>query len=111
MSFQLQTDQQVLESLGIAFESLRLQKGLQDADIMSKGGVTKDALNKFKKGENITSINLIRILRGIGVIDELEKVLQTAEDKPLFSQVRTTKIPKRILKKAKKQPITWGDEH
>lgn len=111
MTLQLQTDKQVLETIGAAFEALRIQKGLQDADIISRGGVTKDALNKFKKGENITSLNLVKILRGIGVIDSFEQVLKPKEDKPLLGSVAASqKSPKRIVKKEKKQAIAWGDK-
>lgn len=109
MALHLQTDKQILERLGALFEEMRLQKGLQDSDVITNGGVTKDALNKFKKGENITSLNLIRIMRGIGVLDALEAVLRPIEDKPLFSPVSPDRSRKRIVKRAKKQMV-WGDE-
>lgn len=109
MSYQLQTDHQVLESLGEAVEAIRLQKGLQDADIISAGGVTKDALNKFKKGENITTLNLIKILRGVGLLESLAGIMQVKDDIPLFSPAPKN-TSKRIVKRHKKPAVPWGDE-
>jgi hypothetical protein len=109
MNYQLQTDQQILESIGIALEAIRIQKGLQDADIISVGGVTKDALNKFKKGQNITTLNLIKIFRGAGLLDALAGVMQVKDETPLFAPAPKAK-PKRIVKKKKKPALTWGDE-
>jgi hypothetical protein len=109
MSTQFLTDTQVLAELGKSFEALRIERGLQDADIMSAGGVTKDALNKFKKGENITTVNLVKILRAADLLDGFVQLMRPSSTELSLFAPKVNKKPKRIVKKATK-PIIWGED-
>lgn len=110
MNNTLLSDRQLLSKMGDALEQLRLHRGLQDADIIERGGVTKDALAKFKRGDNITTLNLIKILRGAGLLDKFISTFDVVEERSLLDSKKASKQPKRIHKKLKPAPFQWEDE-
>ncbi|MCM2282863.1 MAG: hypothetical protein NDI61_13570 [Bdellovibrionaceae bacterium] len=109
----LLSDEQLLAELGRRLERIRVARRIQDQEIFGKGGVKKDALAHFKKGKNISLINFIRILRGVGLLSELEHLLpQPTLFSPLsLALAKEEKLPSRIRKKQKKvRNFKWGDE-
>ncbi|MDN4502829.1 hypothetical protein QX776_10460 [Alteromonadaceae bacterium BrNp21-10] len=111
MNFELLTDEQILHAMGEQFESLRLQKQIPDKDIQDKGGIGKDAIDKLRNQRgNITLISLIRILRGLGELERLEKLLSSNTEYSPSKQQKPLK--KRIFKKSAKASteFKWGDE-
>lgn len=107
------SDQQVVEELGERFEAYRLASGLADRDIFARGGVKKDALASFKKGQNISLLNFIRILRGVGRLDALAQLFPDVETfSPVASVLREPAHKRsRIRKKSKSTKLfKWGDE-
>ena len=111
MDFRLLTDEDILKEIGKNYEQLRLRKKLSDEDVKSKGGTTKDAIRRFKKGENINLLNFIKILRGLGELENLQKLIEVKEE---FSVINSKKkpLPKRVFKpkETKNNDFTWGDE-
>ncbi len=112
MDFNLYTDKDVIKELGSKYEKIRLQNGLSDEDVSKKGGATIAAIQRLKSGENINLVNLIKILRGVGEINRLEKLLSIEED---FS-IRETKkkaTPKRVFKTKKSDDsadFVWDED-
>lgn len=108
----LMPDKGIILTLAKAYESIRLEKGLTEQEVSQRGGVSKDAIQRFKKGENIGLKNFIGILKGIDRLEKLLLVLPEEVHNPLVS---VKPIPKRqrIRKKkkeAKKKKFVWGDE-
>jgi hypothetical protein len=107
MSLELMSDEQVLEALGEKFEAFRLSKGLRDQDVRETGGVSKDALHKFKnQGGNITLINFVKILRGSGELSALERLFNVP---PSLPKKDSKKPVARIRKKKVNKPIRWKE--
>ena len=108
MNFQLMTNEQILEALGNQFEELRIQKRVQNKEIINKGGASKDAINNFRHHNgDIKLSSLINILRGLDELDRLQKLLKTTTE--YSPTLQGKKIPKRIYKK-KNKDFKWGDE-
>lgn len=111
MSIDLQTDEQILKALGEQFEALRLHKHIQDAEIVAKGGVGKDAVDKLRNNRGtITLTSLIKILRGLGELNRLEKLFEIdAEYSPTQTGQKAIKRVSRKVSESTKN-FTWGDE-
>ena len=90
MNFNLLTDEDILKELGKNYEELRLRKKLSDEDVMKKGGTNKDAIQRFKNGSNINLSNFVKILRGLGELDNLEKLIHVEDE---FSVIKSKKKP------------------
>ena len=112
-NLELLSDEQILAEIGRRFESRRLASRMPDKEIFRKGGVKKDALANFKKGRNISFLNFIKILRGAGMLSEMDRLFPAADD---FSPMELVSgpgpgSPKRIRSTDKKsRNFRWGDE-
>ena len=81
-------------------KKIKSLKQLSDNDIASKGGTTRDAVNRLKNGSGGLNLkSFIRVLRGAGLLGEFERVFETKDD---YS-------PKSDFKKTQKT-ITWGED-
>lgn len=112
MDFNLHTDKDVIRELGDRYEKIRLKKGLSDEDVSKKGGATIAAIQRLKSGENINLVNFIKILRGLGEINRLDKLLVIEDDFSIREKVKKS-TPKRVFKSKKSNDnndFVWGDD-
>lgn len=112
-NLELLSNEQALRELGACFDRYRLAKRIPDKEIFEKGGATKQALAKFKKGRNISLLNFIKILRGADLLPALGKLIEASDPfSPLsFIEAQKIKTPTRIRKRrSKSKEFKWGDE-
>ena len=114
MKLDLMSDEQVLAELGRQFEALRQYKQLQDAEIQSQGGVSRDAISKLRNNRgSITVASLVKIMRGLGELERLEALFKVpVEYRPSKdTEVQDNKPVKgKRIHKTKARKIQWGDE-
>lgn len=110
MSFEMMTDREVVAKLGKCFDKVRRHKHIQDKTVLEFSGTSSAVLAKFRGGKgNITLESFVKLMRGIGELEQLENLLQVSEQ---FSPTRKPKaLPKRIHKPNKPAgTFKWGDE-
>ena len=109
-SFTTLSDQQILSELGRKFDKKRIQKNLMDKDVLKQGGVSSDALNKFRQASGgITLLNFVRLLRGINELGALEKLIKI-EPSLLFSDENNINR-KRVRNNATPtESFMWGED-
>lgn len=117
MKFELMSDEQVLAELGRLFEGLRQYKQLQDTEIQSQGGVSRDAISKLRNNRgSITLTSLVKIMRGLGELGRLEALFKVPDEyrpsKDIEGSDKNTVKGKRIhkIKAPRGTKIQWGDE-
>jgi transcriptional regulator with XRE-family HTH domain len=114
MTFEHQTDEEILQELATRLDFLRRKKAYTDQETAERGGVSVRTLVAFRRSKkDITLSSFIKLLRGIGELERLEALLPPAE--PVFSPARQRFVepPKRIRRKkpgAATADFTWGDE-
>ncbi|PHS12298.1 MAG: hypothetical protein COA86_18530 [Kangiella sp.] len=104
------SDQQILSELGQRFDKKRIQKGIMDKSLIKQGGVSSDALNKFRQASGgITLLNFVRLLRGINELDALEKLI-SVDSGLLFSENETP--PRKRIRHSliRKKSVNWGED-
>ncbi len=108
----LLADEQILVELGRRFEQLRQERELADRDLFERGGVKKDALAAFKKGRNVSLLNVVKIMRGAGLLDELERLFPVRDFSPLAELTGRSRQPrKRVVgPRSPAAPFVWQDE-
>ncbi len=109
----LKTDQDIILAMAKVYEAIRLEKALSEQEVCSRGGVSKDAIHRFKKGKNIGLKNFIGILRGIDQLERLSLLFPAVED--TFSPLPTkSRAPKKRIRKNKKpetaEGFVWGED-
>jgi len=104
------TDEEILLDLAHRFDTVRKKKEIKDTDLVSRGGANGIAMSKFRSGDNITLKTFIRLVRGLGELDRLERLFSSIEDWSPTGAVDTA--PKRRVRDKRNagKPFSWGDE-
>ena len=113
LKYSLMTDEEMIKAIARAYEQTRLALNLTEEEVCQKGGVSKDAIHRFKNGKNINLKNFLAILRAVDSLDALDALfLSTQSFSPLPEKNKAPK--KRIYKKRKSAledvPFVWGED-
>jgi len=107
----LMTDDEIIRSMAKAYEEYRLESLLSEQDVCHIGGVTKDAIHRFKNGKNINLKNFIGILRGVGRVDALSLLFPHEESfSPLPQKQKAPKKRVHHKSKKKRETFVWGED-
>jgi len=68
----LLTDDAVLTELGYRIGRMRIDRDITQADLAREAGVSRDTVVKVEAGQSVQSRNLIRVLRALKLIENLE---------------------------------------
>jgi len=93
-----------LRSLGEEVVTWRKLRGLTQTQLADRSGVSRNTLNRLERGDGgISTENLLRILRGLGILDNLAQALDPYEsdigrlrsDQQLPERVRPRSLSER----------------
>jgi transcriptional regulator with XRE-family HTH domain len=109
-------DDLVLRELGERLARTRLEKNLSQAGLAKEAGVSKRTVERVEAGEAVKSNSLIRVLRGLGQLEVLDRLVP----EPLPSPVERLRLQGRRRQRAgaprtasastPTEPWRWGDE-
>lgn len=88
------SDAAALTRLGAAAERVRLTANLSQQDLAERAGVSKRTLERFEAGTSTTTVNLVRILRALGLLDHLDLIFPPQAPSPL-EQLRAERRQRR----------------
>jgi transcriptional regulator with XRE-family HTH domain len=108
------TDQAVLAELGDRFSRLRLQRNLTQAQLAREAGVSKRTVIRLESGESSQVTNLIRVVRVLGLLGNLDAFVPPPLSSPL-AQLRSQMKERRraspgVTKSGPPPQWTWGDD-
>ena len=108
------TDEAVLAELGDRFSRLRLQRNLTQAQLAREAGVSKRTLIRLESGESIQVTNLIRVVRALGLLGNLDAFVPPPLSSPI-AQLRSRKKERRraspgVTKSGPPPQWIWGDD-
>jgi putative transcriptional regulator len=108
------TDAAVLAELGDRLSRLRLQRNLTQAQLAREAGVSKRTLIRLESGESSQVTNLIRVVRSLGLLGNLDAFVPPPLPSPLEQLRSRAKERRRASPGVKKSGLptkwTWGDE-
>lgn len=109
-------DDVVLGELGQRLARTRLERNLTQERLASDAGVSKRTVERLEAGEAIKSNSLIRVLRALGQLEALDRLVP----EPLPSPVERVRLQGRRRRRAANprsdregesaEPWRWGDE-
>jgi transcriptional regulator with XRE-family HTH domain len=110
------TDEAVLRELGARLARTRLEMNLSQERLAGEAGVSKRTVERLEAGEPVRSNSLIRVLRGLGLLEPLDRLVP----EPLPSPVERLRLQGRRRRRAgtartarqstPAEPWRWGDE-
>ncbi len=108
------SDRAVLKELGSRIARHRLNKNLTQALLAAQAGVSTPTIQRVEQGKSIQSSNLIRILRALKLLDNLEILILEPAISPIQQAKMRGKLRRRASSPSGKQDQqpewTWGDE-
>ncbi len=100
MNWKRSSDAQALNELGHRLKAERLRKKYTQQELASKAGITTYTLQKMEAGHSSSMKTLIRVLRAMNEIEQLEHLLPRVEISPL-KLLEDEKRPQRIRRPKK----------
>ena len=83
MNFEAMSERAGLEELGRRLQDARLNANLAQAEVARKAGVSRRALQNLERGRVCTLPLLIRVLRVLGKLQQLEALLPETGPSPI----------------------------
>ena len=78
------SDPAIHEELSKRFRELRLKSNIRQTELSKYSGVAIGTIRRFESGETISTENLIKIMRGLGILENLEQIIPEEPISPMI---------------------------
>ena len=108
------SDATVLAEVGRRLARHRLNRNLAQDDLAREAGISPRTLHRIEHGQGANLTNLVRLLRALGLLENLDALVP----EPAVSPLQQAKLQGRGRRRASRRrdddgprgPWTWGDE-
>jgi transcriptional regulator with XRE-family HTH domain len=112
------SDEQVLSELGTRLERARLERNLTQRELAVEAGVARKAIQRIEAGGSVTLTSFIRVLRALGLIETLDRLIEEPAPSPIELLKLRGKRRRRASGEHRRkspeehadEPWRWGDE-
>jgi transcriptional regulator with XRE-family HTH domain len=112
------TDGAALRELGRRLEGHRLRRNLTQVELGDLAGVGRSTVQKLEGGGSVQALSLVKILRALGLLAELDAAIPERVELPVMELDRLRRSRRRArggshgagARSAPAEPWTWGDE-
>jgi len=108
------SDEAVLAEFGERISRHRIKLDLTQAALARQAGVAKRTLERIEAGASAQLVSLIRVLRVLDLLQNLEQVLPEARPGPMDLLRRKGRVRQRASKSRRQKgagrPWRWNDE-
>ena len=94
------TNEAICKDLAMRIKRYRIQAGYSQEDISRKTGISLHSISNIETGKNITFDNLIKVLRTLGLINNVKLLVPEILNSP-FDELKRKPEPQRVYKKRK----------
>jgi len=99
MNLTLMTDAEILQMIASKAKEVRISNDLRQSDLSQKSGVPLSSIRVFERTGSISLVYLVKILRSLSLVEELDGLFQTPEIVDLKAALKETgKSRKRVRK-------------
>lgn len=103
------SDAAVLKQLGDRLRQYRLNRNMTQAALAKEAGMSERTINRVEHGHSTQLSNLIRLLRNLGLLENLDALVPEISMSPLEEIKRRGKKRRRASSSGKeKHPTTWS---
>ncbi|WP_339743522.1 helix-turn-helix transcriptional regulator [uncultured Maricaulis sp.] len=107
----IQPINRIVEDLGIRLEAYRISRGIKQADLAAKAGISRSTLMRLEAGTSGTIDSLVRVLQALDLTDRLSDLVPDAALSPLDPMSETGQRRLRVRdRKTDAAPWSWDDE-
>lgn len=102
------SDKAVLTEIGKRLTRIRLARNLSQAQLASNAGVGKNTVQRLEMGEGVALASFVRVLRGLGLLSELEMAIPESAPSPIEQLERSGAERKRASGPRSGTKWRWG---
>ena len=116
MSFKMQdSDTACLQELAARLSRLRLNRNQTQAALAREAGVSLRTVVRMEQGESVQLTNLLRVLRVLGLLENLEMLIPAPAESPLQQLKTQGRLRRRASSSAPADAVvqdawSWGEE-
>ena len=110
---QKSTDNEIMQEIGKRIQRYRIDSGLSQYELSDKTGVSAKTIANMEDGKQVNTLTLIRVLRDLGLLENLELLAPPQEDRPIDFLRYNKKAPQRASRNRNKEQERiwkWEDE-
>lgn len=108
MNIKESSDAAIQSALGARLRGIRLDLNMTRVDLAANIGVSVDTVRNAETGRNVSTETLIRLLRGLGQLDDLAALLAVRGPSPVRLARRQGNIRRRASgSRDKKETARW----
>lgn len=110
------SDSVVLEELGERLARTRLERNLSQQQLAHEAGISKATIERLEAGEPVRSTSLVRVLRSLGRLDVLDRLLPEPLPSPVQrlqlrgKRRRRASAPRGAKARKEASPWRWADD-
>lgn len=92
------TNSAILQTLGARLKEYRLRRDMQQSELARFAGINVSSIARLEKGENIMIDSYIRVLRVLGMLDNLDEFIPEPPRSPILMKKLMGKKKYRVKK-------------
>lgn len=108
------SDDAVLKEIGKRITQYRLNLDQTQAELALEAGVSNRTLARVERGHSVQSANLIRVLRALQLIDNVDALIPELAASPVqqlaLQGSQRQRASSKFATSKKEEPWSWGDE-
>lgn len=109
------TEATLIAELGARAQQHRVGMNVTQAQLAEAAGVSARTVERLEAGQSIQVDNLVRVLRALRLIENLEHLIPDASVRPMqLAGTKSTRRKRASTRRSLRQPETtdwvWGDE-
>lgn len=105
----MMSDPAILKRLGERQKQMRIRMEMTQSELAEQAGVSLLTVANFEKGKSITVANLVKIMRVLGQLENLEEIFPEPRISPLqlreMQAAYKKRQPERVRKSKKTQAL------
>ncbi|WP_091742995.1 helix-turn-helix domain-containing protein [Phenylobacterium immobile] len=115
----LLTDEAVAAEMGVRLAQARIARAFTQAQLAAAAGVSKRTVERLEDGQPTQMAVLIRCLRALGLLENLERLLPAQPTNPM-DLLRARRAPRQRVRSSAQvehgvaeipaKPWVWGDQ-
>jgi transcriptional regulator with XRE-family HTH domain len=110
----LMTNEAILAEIGNRIARYRIDQQVTQADLAEQAGVSKRTVERVEAGASVQFSTIIRILRGLDVLQGLDRMISEPTPRPMDLLKHKGKVRQRASSSHRSDKISknwsWGDE-
>jgi transcriptional regulator with XRE-family HTH domain len=106
------SDDAVLEELGRRLQRHRLDRNITQSSLAREAGISTPTLQRLEAGSSVQFVSLLRVLRGLGLLEQVETLVPAPHVRPMELLERKGRQRKRASSGGSSdtnEPWTWED--